>query len=188
MKILIVSNLKEIAQNTAQPAVVCCADSSVLRPGEPLFLDDDYPAWQSVIAPAVRIGRLGLHVGEKFAGSYIDAHTLFHVRVPHAADHCWYISDRLFSPGKWLDGNFSGSGNVRVGVSAIGAQAKLQTFSLDIDSDDVCKAVSAISRYATIKTGDILVFFPPGLADDFKRNTELEAYLDDNQVLRLKIK
>lgn len=62
MKVLIVRDNK----------VELGADSAVLRCGEPVFVPDPVDEWVSLVAPAVRLCRLGMHMGRN-ARAYFDS-------------------------------------------------------------------------------------------------------------------
>lgn len=191
MKIIVIDNLTDIAVKGSAPRITLGADSALLRHNEPLFVDEDYRMRQSVIAPAVRIGRLGTHIPLKFAEKYIDAHTLFHLYMPPPGmdRSLWGASDRSFSPGLWLDGNIKAENTVDVCRRKLDQDClESGTFTLDIDPGHVAAAVAAISNYATLKTGDVFVFTNPALSSEIDRNLQLGVSINSMNVLDFRIK
>ncbi len=197
MKIIVVGNITDIVSQGHAPEIILGADSALLRHGEPLFIDGAPEQWVSLIAPAVRIGRLGTHIPQKFADGYIDAHTLFHLRFP-ADDRqvdfaLWGMSDRTFSPGEWLPGNFSGHETVRILIEKLRSDAtcppdETYTDSIGLNPYHTATAVAMLSGYSTLKTGDVLVFAGQGLRKELRQDTQLNAWLSDTQVLNFRIK
>lgn len=190
MKIIVVNNLNGIVDNGEKPSVVLCADSSMVRNSEPIFLDDNYPDELMAFVPAIRIGRLGMHINPKFAESYLDAHSVMMMRRPKIADNLWFISDRLISPGQWLPGNFTGKEILTVNCADLqnSAEQSSQTYANFANPDSFLKAMVAISAHTTFKTGDILIFNPETINGQLNRNIRITASLDQTEILSLKLK
>lgn len=190
MKIIVVNNLQAIVENGEKPSVVLCADSSMVRNSEPIFLDDNYPNEIMAFVPAIRIGRLGMHINPKFAESYLDAHSVMMMRRPKVTDNLWFISDRLFSPGQWLPGNFNGDETLTVNCAPLhhNDNVSAQTYSNIANPDWILKAMVAISAHTTFKTGDILIFNPETITGQMNRNIRISATLDQTEILSLKLK
>lgn len=153
-------------------------DTAQLVPGHPFFVPDFAPDFFARFAPAYRVSKLGKNIAERFALRYIDAvlpslriyaHTLppslsgfdssLALGNPMPSD---YLSDRVIS----LQGN---------------------TFS--IPHFPISQAVSFLSRYFLLRTGDIIV---PGYIENSDTplviDTPLEVIADGQQLMRLKIK
>lgn len=194
MKIIVFSNSLAVAAG-AVPEVTAGADSAILRPGEPVFLSDDSAGADSWIVSAVRIGRLGTHIPAAAAEAYIDAHTLFHLLMPAGADAIpgplWGLTDRTFSPGKWLSGSIAeGQSNLTATKSSLWHNQSLQTLEsiIDITASTARSCVAAISKYSTLKTGDVLIFADLPAVFPARPDTRLTAALNGEQVLDFKIK
>ncbi len=130
-------------------------DSALLPGGRPLFLPEDRTAAWLELMPAVRISRLGLGVGRRFAARYFDAATVVALNLP-AADarlplpDTLLVADNALVTGAWLP-------VPQQPVWTIGSTG----LSLDIEIADAFeRAVEAVTRRSTIKTGDILVLPP----------------------------
>lgn len=167
-------------------------DSAVLRPGEPLFLEEPTDEWFSEIAPAVRIGRLGMNISPENAPAYIDAMSIVHLLTPTAdADIPAFFCDRAISPGQWLmppdyDSDIAVTAHV---VPLPPAPPQSRDFETMIGLGDVPHIVSTLSQKLTFKTGDIIVFRDRGIAMGHPQiDTSLDAQLNGTTVLNIRLK
>ena len=177
------------------PQVQLGADSAVLRANEPVFVPDPVADWVSVVAPAIRISRLGTHI-TRHPESYYDAVGAVHVLLPARPDVVPGMPplalDRAISPGAWqpLD---SGTTELTVRRSLLwGDDPDVETvlaadFSLkDLDADGL---VRHISKYLTFKSGDIII-----LADAATNlgapilDTRIQAWINGDTSLDIRIK
>ncbi|MDE6853925.1 MAG: hypothetical protein K2J38_02600 [Muribaculaceae bacterium] len=150
------------------------ADSAILRPGEPVFIPDDTERWESFAAPAIRISRLGTAIKARQARAYFDAVSVMHVLRPKAGckpfddiDMPPYTFDRTFAPGAWIElGNATDDTEFAIRLSRSLLRSDRITeeseVTFSISSVQACKAVELLSRMATFKTGDIIVFTEAG--------------------------
>lgn len=177
------------------PQVQLGADSAVLRPSEPVFVPDPVADWTSLVAPAVRISRLGTHI-TRHPESYYDAVAAVHVLMPARADVVPGIPplalDRAISPGAWqpIEGEVT---ELTVRRSLLwGDDPDVQTilaadFSLAALALD--RLIRHISRYITFKSGDIII-----LADAAKSlgepilDTRIQAWINGDPSLDIRIK
>lgn len=195
MKIIVFSNSRQVEASNALPVVTVGVDSAMLRPGEPVFLSDDTSGFNSWIVAAVRIGRLGTHIPLSVADAYIDGHTLFHLLVPASADfrpnELWGLTDRTFSPGRWIEGNLPDAASaLDVRKSSLRGIQTIKNIDsgIDITSSTARACVSAISNFATLKTGDVLIFADSLAEFKAECDTRLEASFNGDNVLDIKIK
>ncbi len=137
------------------------ADSAVLRPGEPVFVSEPLADWESLVAPAIRISRLSMNIKPSFARRYYHELGAVHLLLP-AEDAALPVPplfcDRCIAPGAWVDIESLSD----KGVSAIiRDRADNEIFSQNRDlsvSDLDCDGmISFVSRYMTLKTGDMIV-------------------------------
>ena len=180
-----------------EPVIFTKADSALLKDHKPFFIPDWSNRVDYETEIVVRICRLGKSIPEKFAHRYYDAVT---VGIDFTARD-W--QQRLRSEGKpWeLCKGFDGSAVIGdwVDKSLLGDVQNL-TFHLDINGTTVqqgCTAdmlysidrlIAYISRYFTLKTGDLLytgttVGVGPVHIDD-----HLEGYLMQQKVLEFNCK
>lgn len=131
------------------PCVDIIVDSAIVLPGRPLFLPDCAPAFHAVICPAIRVSRLGKDIVPKFASRYYDAITLTLRLIPQGWPDTGALSglfDNALALGQWLplaDEYTIGEDSSSVTIS-----------SADLLADE---ALAAVSAYATIKQGDIIM-------------------------------
>lgn len=179
------------------PVVFLKADSALLKNGKPFFIPD----WSDEVtfgaALAIRICRLGKSVPERFAHRYYDAVT---VGVDFTARD---LQRKLQSEGlPWdLSKSFDGAAAIGewVDVGTVGDIQALR-FRLDINGATaqegstsgmlfkVDEAIAYISRFFTLKTGDIL--FSGTLSDDGvpRIGDHMTGYVGDRKVLEFNCK
>lgn len=135
------------------------ADSAITLFGRPVFLPDFDTEWQAWFYLAVRISRLGKNIAEKFAPRYFDALTLAMRLVPvslsaairETGRHDCILSafDYALTLGRWEPVDNLGSAfEITVGD---------KTLAVSDAVTDASVAVADVSRYATVKTGDIIM-------------------------------
>lgn len=141
------------------PEVEIIVDSATVSAGRPVFLPDFSDGWVARLYPAFRISRLGKDIGEKFAARYFDSFTIVLRLVPVALERSLAAAgapsgvlglyDYCLALGEWMPLPDSGEA-LRVecgGLSVDIAPAEMR----------VEEAVSAVSRYATLKIGDVVL-------------------------------
>lgn len=164
MKIICLRNSSLLTPGST-PEVRLGVDSALVREGEPLFLPDHLaPRWKAAICPAIRICRLGSSIPARHAASYYNAITTVCVLLPEDVSDpvpdIFGLMDRAFVPGHWLDypaearaAGFTVTANI---TGPSGAETLRMTCSEnDINADT---AIAALSRYATLKMGDMIIF------------------------------
>ena len=137
------------------------ADSAVVTPPHPLFLPDFDTEWEGRICPAYRIGRLGKTVDARFAPRYIDAYGLVLRLIPAGTDKAL----RAAGMPAGLDGMFDSAlyTGAWLPTEGVDMNAPLAVSCAGVDSvinshfEAACKAVECVTRYATVKTGDIII-------------------------------
>ncbi|MCM1482974.1 MAG: fumarylacetoacetate hydrolase family protein [Muribaculaceae bacterium] len=170
------------------PAVTLVADSALVMPGRPIFLPDFRSSWRACLYVVVRVSRLGKGVGAKFAYRYYDALGLGLHIVPD--DTVEALSRDGYSAG--LKGLFDGAlalgPMIPAGELTYPITAACEGQSFEVDESVVNNAVSLVSSYATLKTGDLIL--PSGimLSQPPDIGSIVEAQLCGRPVLRVKIK
>lgn len=177
---------------TEEPVIFTKADSALLNQGKPFFVPDwcervDYEA-----ELVVRICRLGKSIPERFAYRYYDAVT---VGIDFTARDMQLRAKERGLPWTICKG-FDGSAVVGewTEVSALHSLDNLH-FRLDLNgrtvqrgcSDDmifgVDRLVSYISRFFTLRTGDLLYTGTPSGIGPVAVGDHLQGYLGDSKVL-----
>lgn len=175
-----------------EPVIFIKADSALLNNHKPFFIPDHLGRIDYETELVVRICRLGKNIPQRFAHRYYDAVT---VGIDFTARD---LQTKLRNAGKpWeLSKGFDGS-------AALGDWVEVDKFRdiqaihfhLDIDektvqegctSDMLFKVdelIAYISRFFTLKTGDILYTGTPSGVAPVKIDNHLEGYLEDRKVL-----
>lgn len=180
-----------------EPVIFTKADSALLKDHKPFFIPDFMGRIDYEAEVVVRICRLGKTIPERFAHRYYDAVTLgidFTARELQqklrAAGQPWELCkgfDGSAAIGEWVD------------VSKLRDIQALR-FQLDINGSTVqqgCTAdmifridalITYISRFFTLKTGDLLFTGTPVGVGPVHIDDHLEGYIEERKVLELNCK
>ena len=179
------------------PVIFTKADSALLKDHKPFFIPDHLGRIEYEAEIVVRICKLGKTISERFAPRYYDAVT---VGIDFTARE---LQQKLRQAGQpWeLCKGFDGSAALGEWVS-LDKFRDIQAlhFHLDINGQTVqegCTSdmlykvdelIAYISRYFTLKTGDILYTGCPTACGSVHINDHLEGYLEDRKVLEFNCK
>jgi hypothetical protein len=166
-----------------QPDISLIADSAIIRENRPVFVPDFTDKWQSKIMPAIRISRLGLNIAAKFASRYYDAFTLVHQLIPELndnADSATMVSfDGALAIGEWIE--LPSDGKIEI-------QSAGQSLTID-DFDKLCAdAINSVSRYMTMKNGDLILFGQQSINLGAEIDTGITATANGKELLNFKLK
>lgn len=180
-----------------EPVIFTKADSALLKDGKPFFLPDFSKQVDYETEVVVRICRLGKSIPQRFAYRYYDAVT---VGIDFTARD---LQRKFRKEGKpWeLCKGFDGSAVIGEWVD-IAKFRDIQAlhFRLDINNTTVqegCTSdmlfkvdeiIAYISRFFTLKTGDILYTGTPEGVGQVKIDDHLTGFLEDRKVLEFNIK
>lgn len=175
-----------------EPVIFMKPDSALLKDGKPFFIPDFSEQVDYETELVVRINRLGKNIAERFAHRYYDAVT---VGIDFTARD---LQRKYSAEGKpWeLCKGFDNS-------AAIGDWIPVERFKdiqqlnfhLDIDgktvqrgyADDMLfkidQIIAYVSRFCTLKIGDLLFTGTPVGVGPVQVNNHLEGYLEDEKVL-----
>lgn len=181
----------------AQPVIFLKPDSALLKDGKPFFVPDHLGRIDYEAELVVRICRLGKTIPERFAHRYYDAVT---VGIDFTARDLQRQARAAGLPWTLCKG-FDGAAAVGefLPVSQPGQVNSLH-FHLDLNGQTVqtgCAAdmlysvdqlISHISRFFTLKTGDLLYTGTPVGVGPVAIDDHLEGWIDDRKVLDLKCK
>ena len=189
---------EEKTRRQTEPIVFLKPDSALLKDGRPFFVPDFSADVRYEAELVVRISRLGKCVDKQFAHRYYDAVT---VGIDFTADDLQkqYISKGLpWELSKGFDdsaaiGTFMPLAQVEHGIQNI-------DFSLDVDgtktqvgctADMLCSVDSIlayVSRFMTLKIGDLLFTGAPVGSAPVKVGQHLDGYIGDTKVLDFNIR
>lgn len=179
------------------PVIFTKADSSLLKDKKPFFIPDDLGQIDYETELVVRICRLGKSIPQRFAYRYYDAVTVgidFTARELQRklrdAGQPWDLCkgfDGAAAIGDWMSvEKFRDIQSIRFRLDINGNTVQ-QGFSGDM-LFKVDELIAYISRYFTLKTGDIIYTGTPVGVGPVKIDDHLEGYLEDYKVLEFNCK
>jgi 2-keto-4-pentenoate hydratase/2-oxohepta-3-ene-1,7-dioic acid hydratase in catechol pathway len=180
-----------------EPVVFLKPDSSILKNNKPFFLPDFSENIQYEAEVVIKISKLGKGITAKYASRYYDEVTL---GIDITARD---LQSRLKASGKpWeISKGFDGSAPLGsfIPVSGISDMGNLD-FKLEINDKEVQKGntsdmifgfnqiIEYVSKFFTLKTGDLIFTGTPSGVGPLKKNDHLVAWLGDKPLLDFMIK
>ena len=180
-----------------EPVVFLKPDSSILKNNKPFFLPDFSDNIHYEVEVVIKISKLGKGISAKYAPRYFDEFTL---GIDITARD---LQSRQSSAGMpWeISKCFDGAAPIGcfVPISCIEDMGNLD-FRLEINDKVVQKSntsdmiygfneiIEYVSKYFTLKTGDLIFTGTPSGVGQLKRNDNLVAYLGDKPLLDFLIK
>lgn len=175
-----------------EPVIFTKADSALLKDRKPFFVPDFMGRIDYEVELVVRICRLGKTIPQRFAHRYYDAVTLgidFTARDMQRRfrekgmpwDLCKGF-DGSAAIGEWVDVNkFRDiqAINFRLNINGSTVQEACTSDMLY----GVDELIAYISRYFTLKTGDLIYTGTPAGTGPVAIGDRLEGWLDDRKVL-----
>ncbi|MBM6993034.1 MAG: fumarylacetoacetate hydrolase family protein [Prevotella sp.] len=182
---------------TEEPVIFLKADSSLLKDHKPFFIPDHMGRIEYETEVVVRICKLGKTVSERFAPRYYDAVTVgidFTARELQRKmieqGHPWDLAkgfDGAACIGEWVPKEkFLDMQRLHFHLDING-----KTVQEGCTSDMLYKVdeiIAYISKFFTLKTGDILFTGTPAGVGPVNIDDHLEGYLEDRKVLELNCK
>lgn len=189
--------LNETLYKGEVPVIFTKADSSLLKDGKPFFVPDDMGRIDYETEIVVRICRLGKAIPARFAHRYYDAVT---VGIDFTARELQAELRKKGLPWEMCKG-FDGAAAIGewVSVEKFRDVQALQ-FHLDINGKTVQEGrtsdmlfkideiIEYISKYFTLKTGDIIYTGTPVGVGPVNIDDHLTGYIEDRKVLEFDIK
>lgn len=179
------------------PVIFTKADSSLLKGRRPFFLPDDLGRVCYRVSLVVRICRLGKSIPCRFAHRYYDAVTC---GVDFTATD---LQQELRQQGLPWDLSKSFDGAAAIGewvlVDEVGDLSALR-FRLDVNGTtvqcgftgdmrhDIDSLVAYISRYFTLRTGDILFTGSPEGDVEAHVDDHVDGFVEDKKILDFNVK
>lgn len=189
--------LNETLYKGEVPVIFTKADSSLLKDGKPFFVPDDMGRIDYETEIVARICRLGKAIPARFAHRYYDAVT---VGIDFTARELQAELRKKGLPWEMCKG-FDGAAAIGewVSVEKFRDVQALQ-FHLDINGKTVQEGrtsdmlfkideiIEYISKYFTLKTGDIIYTGTPVGVGPVNIDDHLTGYIEDRKVLEFNIK
>lgn len=185
------------AYKPAKPVIFTKAASSLLKNGKPFFVPDFMGQIDYEAEVVVRISRLGKSIPVQFAHRYYDAMTVgidFTARdlqrKLRETGQPWELSkgfDGAAVIGEWVDkAKLPDIQSLRFHLDNNG-QTVQEGFTGDM-LFHVDEVIAYISRFITLKTGDLLYTGTPAGVGPIHINDHLEGFLEERKVLNLDCK
>lgn len=175
-----------LGQNDSICDIDVIPDSAMILPGKPLFIPDFGEGdWMGTVSMAFHINRLGKNISPRFASRYYDRFTLalraFPTGMGNDMTRRGFLSacDGTFYHGEWCDIPIVDS------VSVSGQGYNLRIPMADVAIDNV---IANVSRYMTVKTGDIILASLLPLTLNLYIDSQLSLLLDNIPCFNLRIK
>lgn len=179
------------------PVIFTKADSSLLKDRKPFFIPDELGTIEYEAEIVVRVCRLGKSISERFASRYYDAVTVGFdftardlLRKLSQQGLPWDMSksfDGAAALGEWVSKDkFLDIQRLRFHLDVNG-----ETKQEGCTSDMIYKVdeiISYISRFFTLKTGDLIYTGCPTSGFPVHINDHLEGYIEERKVLDLHCK
>jgi 2-keto-4-pentenoate hydratase/2-oxohepta-3-ene-1,7-dioic acid hydratase in catechol pathway len=180
----------------AEPVIFLKPDTALLPKKNPFFIPDFTNDLHHELELVVRINRIGKSIEERFASRYYTQVTVgidFTARDVQKA--CkenglpWEKAkafDGSAAIGEWVDLGDRDIQNLNLELKKNG-----QTVQLGNTRDmlfGVNRLIEEVSKYFTLKIGDMIFTGTPAGVGPVQRNDELEAFLSDQSLLKLRIK
>jgi len=173
-------------------------DSAILRRNRPFYYPDFSEDIHYELELIVRINKLGKHISQKFASTYyneiglgIDFTARDLQKKAKSAGLPWEIAKAFdqsaaISTFINLESTSKPIGNLDIQLDINGHRVqKVNTSEMIFHVD---KLISYVSRFMTLKTGDILFTGTPSGVGPVKIGDRLEAFLEGEKMLSFSIK
>lgn len=179
------------------PVIFIKPDTALLRPGEDFYLPDFSNEIHHELEVVVKINRVGKYIDEKFAHKYYDEVAL---GVDFTARDLQTVLKTKGLPWELAKG-FNGSAPVSdfIPKKELGDLGHLD-FSLSVNGEvrqkgntsmmlySIDYLIAFVSKYFTLKTGDLLFTGTPKGVAAVKAGDELVGKLGERDLLSLKVK
>lgn len=184
-------------EQPAEPVVFIKPDSAILVSGNPFFLPDFSQNIHYELELIVRIDRLGKNIQQKFAHKYYNEIGLgidFTARdlqddlkkkgLPWEKSKAFDGSAVI---GAWISKNqYSNINNLNFELRINGLVVQQGVTSLMLYSID--SIIEEVSKYFTLKIGDIIFTGTPSGVGQVHPNDLLEGYLEGKKCIELRVK
>ncbi|KAA6331467.1 Ureidoglycolate lyase [termite gut metagenome] len=185
---------EELGNESAEkePVIFMKPDSAILKDGKPFFIPDFSNEIHYETELVVRISRLGKHIAQRFAHRYYDAIT---VGIDFTARDLQREFRQKGNPWELCKG-FDDSAAIGTFVSKDKfADIQQLNFRLTIDGKEVQRGhtsnmlfgiddvIAYVSRFVTLKIGDLLFTGTPAGVGEVKVGQHLEGYLEEERLL-----
>ncbi|UXP31344.1 fumarylacetoacetate hydrolase family protein [Reichenbachiella agarivorans] len=192
-----VEHIKELDnEKPDEPVVFSKPDTALLRNNDAFYYPDFTKDIHHEVEVVIRISRVGKNIEPKFAHKYYDQ---FGIGIDFTARD---LQTKLKNKGlPWdIAKGFNGSAPISEFRSTEGYDLSNLNFSLNIDGKEVQNGntrlmmfdidfiVSYVSKFFTLKKGDLIFTGTPKGVGPVHIGNRLEAFLEDEKVMDFEIK
>ncbi len=179
------------------------ADSARVRPGTPVFLPDFTSGWEFEVVPALYIGRVGKHIAERFSRRYIGGVGMAVRLLPpaDASSECRNALALSFDGAitEIMAEGLTADAPLTIGVKLVapdGATVKERLVTVAPEELLADATISLVSRFMTLKMGDIILPCATGLRVPALRDSVIQCRIsssgslpdDGSPLLKVKVK
>jgi 2-keto-4-pentenoate hydratase/2-oxohepta-3-ene-1,7-dioic acid hydratase in catechol pathway len=180
-----------------EPVVFLKPDSSLLKNNKPFFLPDFSDNIQFEVEVVIKISKLGKGISAKFANRYYDEVTLGIDITARDIQSRQAKSGMPWELSKCFDGaapigrfmpvrSVKNMSDLDFRLEINGKQAqKSNTSDMIFDFNEI---IEYVSRFFTLKTGDLIFTGTPSGVGQLKKNDNLVAFLGNEPLLDFMIK
>lgn len=181
----------------SNPVIFMKPDTALLKDGKPFFIPDFSEEIHYETELVVKINRLGKNIAERFAHRYYSELT---VGIDFTARDLQRHQKQLGLPWE-IAKSFDNSAAIGEFISVKDfSNVQNLNFHLDINNTTVQKGntgdmiysidkiIAYISRFFTLKIGDLIFTGTPARVGQVAINDHLEGYLEEHRLLNFKIK
>ncbi len=171
-------------------------ETAIPSKGQPFFIPDFSQEIHYEVELIIKINKTGKHIDEKFAHNYYDEISL---GIDFTARDIQKKAKDKSEPWEKAKA-FDGSAPLGAFLKKEGFNMQNIKFELFINNTSVQKGntknmifsinqiISYVSKFITLKKGDIIFTGTPSGVGKVKKNDVLEAFIENNKVLEIKIK
>lgn len=159
------------------------ADSALISAGRPVFLPDFAGQWRARIYLTYRISRLGKSIKPRFAYRYYDAVTLALRLIPKGNQEYGEVEfyfDNCLSIAPYFQLELSDNTDIPPLV--------LENITFIHHPDDINAAIEQISKYSTLKNGDLILLEYQPLPIPITPQTDLHGFIGNDNPFAFKIR
>lgn len=194
-----VAHIEEMKNNVPdEPVFFMKPDTALLRNNDPFYIPDWSDSVHHEIELVLKINRIGKNIEKKFAHRYYDEiglgidFTARDVQAKLKAKGLPWEKAKAFDKAAVLSGTFIPKEEF--------SDLKSINFHLDINGEPVQKGnsgfmifdfdsiISHISKYVTLKIGDLIYTGTPAGVGAVKIGDRLEGYLEDKKMFDFEVK
>ena len=191
-------HIKELEnEKPTDPVVFLKPDTSILLKKQPFFIPDFSDEVHHEVEVLVKIKKVGKHIDKKFAHKYYDEiglgidFTARDLQAQLKAKGLPWEKAKAFDGaavvGKWLPkSKFQDLNNLNFSLKK--NSEVVQTGNTQLMLWKIDELIEYVSKYFTLKIGDIIFTGTPAGVGKVFANDELKGYIEDQEMFSIKIK